>query len=128
VGWQPGRRSSCWLVWPSILQQYVLQTRFIFRSPEVSADRPITESVPARSHPSRSGLIKGNLESLSELRSIVVGPEMHEQQSRLLVEHVAMNGGNLDPVRAQAADERIDLLARAEASRTFQGALRAGLP
>jgi hypothetical protein len=41
----------------------------------------------------------GSSESFGELRSIVVGPEMHKEHSRLLVEQVAANGGNLYPAR-----------------------------
>ena len=45
-----------------------------------------------------------------ELLRIVVAPEMHEEQARLVVEHVVVDRGHLDAVRAQRLQHRIDLV------------------
>jgi hypothetical protein len=39
-------------------------------------------------------------------------PEVHEEKSRLLIQHVAMQRGHLDAVRAQRQNDRVDLVAR----------------
>src|SRR5689334_8022252 len=65
----------------------------------------------ARSVARHSGLIKRGADPLGELHGVVVRPEMHEVQARLLVQHVAVQGGDLDAVLAQGADDRIDLIA-----------------
>ena len=40
---------------------------------------------------------------------IVIRPEMHEEEARLFVQHMIMQGGHLDAVLAQRAQDRIDL-------------------
>src|SRR6516162_9554533 len=55
-------------------------------------------------------LVECRAQSLGQLHGIVVCPEMHEEQPRLLVEHMAVDRGYLDAVRAQRLDHRIDLV------------------
>ena len=50
-------------------------------------------------------------QACGELARVVIGPEMHEEDARLFVEHVAVQGGDLDAVGLQGLDHRIDLLA-----------------
>src|ERR1700752_2266669 len=42
---------------------------------------------------------------------IIIGPEMEEEQARLVVQHVAVYGGYVDVVRSQRSDHRIHLIA-----------------
>ena len=48
------------------------------------------------------GLVERRAQALRELHRVVVGPEMHEEQARLLVQHVAVQGGDLDAVARSA--------------------------
>src|SRR5688572_21603915 len=41
---------------------------------------------------------------------VIVGPEMHEEQARLVVEHVVVQRRHVDPVRVQRLDDWIDLV------------------
>src|SRR4051794_31228062 len=50
------------------------------------------------------------LQSGSELERIVLRPEMHEVEARLLTEHVVVHGCNLDTVLAQRLHYRRDFL------------------
>src|SRR3977135_3097242 len=54
-------------------------------------------------------LIQRRAQSSGELNRIVIGPEMKEDQPRLLVQHVAVDRGDLDAVRSQGANDRVDL-------------------
>ena len=36
--------------------------------------------------------------SFGQLDRVVIGPEMYEEESRLLVEHVAVQGRYVDPI------------------------------
>ncbi len=47
---------------------------------------------------------------MSQLHRVIIGPEMHEEQSRLLIQHVAVQSGHLDSVVSQCLQHRIDLL------------------
>src|SRR4029453_1722193 len=47
------------------------------------------------------GLVEGGAQALAGLPPIVIGPEVHEDQPRLLVEHVAVDRGHLDAVFPQ---------------------------
>jgi len=47
---------------------------------------------------------------MSELDGIVVRPEMHEEQPRLLIKHMTVQGRDLDSSCAQSFDHRIDLI------------------
>jgi hypothetical protein len=47
------------------------------------------------------------LQTYSQLDRIVVGPEMDKKETGLFVEHVAVNGGHLNAVVMQGADQRI---------------------
>src|SRR5207245_116098 len=40
---------------------------------------------------------------------VVVGPEVHEEQPRLLIQHVAMKSSYLDAVGTERLDDRVDL-------------------
>src|SRR5262245_21925939 len=46
--------------------------------------------------------------SICELDGVIVCPEVHEEQARLLIKHVTVQGCDLDPVCAQRFDYRID--------------------
>src|SRR5215216_389162 len=54
------------------------------------------------------GLIKSCAQALSELKRIVVRPEMHENQPGLLGQHVAMNCRHFDATLSERFDNRID--------------------
>src|SRR4029453_17735281 len=41
------------------------------------------------------GLVEGGPQARGELEGIVIGPEMHEEEARLLGEHVTVQGGVL---------------------------------
>src|SRR3974390_1177946 len=58
------------------------------------------------------GLVKRGAQLSSKLQCVVIGPEMHEEQPRLLVEHVAVKGRHLDAVRAQSLDDGFHFFAR----------------
>ena len=46
-------------------------------------------------------LVQGGAQSLSKFDGIVVGPEMHEEEARLLVQHMAVQRCDLDVVGPQ---------------------------
>src|SRR5690348_7644677 len=56
-------------------------------------------------------LVERRAQASRQLHGIVVGPEVAEEQSRLLIEHMAMDCRHLDAVAAQRLDYRIDLFA-----------------
>src|SRR5271166_3368709 len=75
--------------------------------------------------PARSRIVRANMTPLAlgdvdlserrfqafgELLRVVIRPEMHEEQPRLVVEHVVVECGNLDPVLAQCLGYRVHLL------------------
>src|SRR4051794_37135768 len=55
-------------------------------------------------------LVDGGAQSLGKLQCIVVGPEMQEEQPRLLVQHVAVDRGHVDAVRPQGLNNGIDFV------------------
>src|SRR6266481_2361459 len=52
-------------------------------------------------------LVQCGAQSLGKLQCIVVGPEMQEEESRLLVQHVAVDRSHVDAVRPQRLDHGI---------------------
>ena len=46
-------------------------------------------------------LVERGTQAARELDGVVIGPEVHEDQPRLLGQHMAMNGRDLDAVVAQ---------------------------
>src|SRR5262245_5959617 len=58
------------------------------------------------------GLVERRAQALRQLQGIIVGPEMAEEQTWLLVQHVAVQGGYLDPVTSQGLDDGVDLVGR----------------
>ena len=46
---------------------------------------------------------------MSEFLRIVIGPEMHEEQARRIVEHMVMQRRHLDTVFAQSLEDRVHL-------------------
>src|SRR6267154_1448914 len=54
-------------------------------------------------------LAQGRLQASGQLRGVVVCPEMHEEQPRLLGEHVAVQRRHLDPAVAQGPEHGVDL-------------------
>ena len=51
---------------------------------------------------------------MRQLLGIVVGPEMDEEQPRLLIKHVAVVSGHLDGPGAQGTDQWVHFVARDE--------------
>src|SRR5437764_12799913 len=51
------------------------------------------------------------MEAAGQLGRVVVRPEMHEEKSRRLLQHVAVDGRHLDTIGAQGAEHRIHLAA-----------------
>src|SRR6516162_8982495 len=58
------------------------------------------------------GLVERGTQPLGELERIVIGPEMQEEESRLLVQHVAVDRSDLDAIGPQRHDYRIHLLSQ----------------
>src|SRR5258708_17869706 len=54
------------------------------------------------------GLIKARTQSLGQFYGIVIRPKMHEEQARLFLKHMAVDGGDLNAVLSQRPDYRID--------------------
>ena len=52
-------------------------------------------------------LVECGAQSLGQLQGVVVGPEMQEEQPRLLVQHVTVDRRDVDAVRSQRLDHRI---------------------
>src|SRR5438046_8940783 len=57
-------------------------------------------------------LVERGAQSPGKFQRIVMGPEMKEEQSRLFVQHVAMDGGHVDSACPQRLDHGIHLIAR----------------
>src|SRR4029453_10098867 len=55
------------------------------------------------------GLVEGGPQARGELEGIVIGPEMHEEEARLLGGHGTGQGGDLDAGGVQGLDHGIDL-------------------
>jgi hypothetical protein len=53
-------------------------------------------------------LVERGAQSSGKLERIVIGLEVHEDQARLLVQHVAVDRRDLDAVRPQGLDHRVD--------------------
>src|SRR5215471_15907806 len=84
-------------------------------TPEAVSDRQMAirrrRYLIARSSALRARrLVDCGAQSLGELYGVVIGPEVHEEQPRLLVEHVAVDRRHLDAIRAQRVDHWIDLV------------------
>src|ERR671933_905694 len=71
--------------------------------------RPADSGVSAPFH---LHLVEGGAKPLGELLRIVVRPEMHEEEARLLAEHVVVQGRDLDAVLAKRAEHRVHLVGR----------------
>src|SRR5580704_17678802 len=78
--------------------------------PDWGREQRVSTLLPC-SAPRACGLVKRCAQPAGKLQRVVVAPEMHEEQPRLLVEHVAVKRRHLDAVRAQGLDHRIDFLA-----------------
>jgi len=50
------------------------------------------------------------VQPLSQLRSIVIGPEVHEEEVRLLHEHVIVDGLDLNSMSSKSPDDRVYLI------------------
>src|SRR3954466_5170329 len=53
------------------------------------------------------GLVECGAQSPRKLQGVVIGPEMHEEQPRLLVQHMAVQRGHLDAIGSQRLDHGI---------------------
>ena len=61
----------------------------------------LVEALPVRWEASPFGAcgpVERRANSLGQFYGVVIGPEMHEEQARLVGEHVAMDGSDLDAV------------------------------
>src|SRR5262249_37020266 len=54
-------------------------------------------------------LVERRAQTAGELERVVIRPEMHEEEPRLLPEHVAVHGGHFDSIRPQRLHYRIPL-------------------
>src|ERR1700732_1411611 len=52
--------------------------------------------------------IERGLQSGGEFDHVIVCPEVHEEQNRLVIEHVIVQGGDLDAIVVQNTQHRID--------------------
>ena len=55
-----------------------------------------------------TGLFQGGTKALCQPDSVIVSPEMHEEDVRLVVQHVVVHRRHFDPVFAQSPQHRID--------------------
>src|SRR5437762_13662739 len=55
-------------------------------------------------------LVESGAQTLRQLLRVVICPEMHEKEPRLLVEHMAMQCRHLDPVPKELLEHRIHFL------------------
>ena len=62
--------------------------------------------------PGEVDLVQRRPQAFRELLPIIIGPEVHEEKPRLFVEHVRVQGRDLNPIRLQLAQHRIDLFGR----------------
>jgi hypothetical protein len=60
----------------------------------------------------QSGFAECDAQPAGKLQGIVVGPEMKEEKSGLFVQHVTVDRSDVDPIRPQCFDHRIDLVTR----------------
>src|SRR5208283_3064462 len=70
---------------------------------------PAESPARTRSAPRNIDLRKRCLQAFGELPGIVIGPEMHEVEVWLIVEHVIVNRGDLDPLVTQRLQHRVHL-------------------
>jgi hypothetical protein len=54
--------------------------------------------------------IKRSVKSLRQLDGVIVGPEVHEVEMWLIVEHVIVHGLDFNPVRPQSTDYWVDFV------------------
>lgn len=57
------------------------------------------------------GAIERRPQSLGKLLCIIIGPEVHEEKVRRIIDHVTVQRGYLDTVIAHRLKHRIDFLA-----------------
>src|SRR4029078_1902923 len=57
-------------------------------------------------------LVQRSAQSASQLQGVIGRPEMHENETRLLGQHVAVNGRHFDAVGAQRSDNGVNYLSR----------------
>ena len=72
---------------------------------------PEGSPTPARSALRDIDLRKRRLQPLGKLLRVIIGPEVHEVEVRLIVEHVVVDRRNLDPVLTQRPQDRVYFLA-----------------
>src|SRR6266849_9976686 len=70
---------------------------------------PYAISTNTLSMPSCTHLVQGRLQPFGQGDGVVIGPEMHEEQPGLLIQHVVVERGHLDAVGPEGLDDRIDL-------------------
>src|SRR5438105_2307680 len=58
---------------------------------------------------SQADLVQRRSQSLGELLRVIVRPEVHKEEPRLLLQHVTVQRGDLDAVVAQCFQHWIDL-------------------
>src|SRR5215469_5827815 len=79
---------------------------------------------PGTRRASCTHLPKSRLEPLGQVRGVAIGPEMHENQPGLFVQHMIVNRRDLDAVGPKCLDDRIDL-GRAQNEVTIDGCVTA---
>src|SRR5215212_427315 len=57
-------------------------------------------------------LVECRSEPLRKFLSVVIGPEVHEEQPRLVAQHVVVKRCNLDPVCPKRPQDRVHLVRR----------------
>src|ERR1700737_185546 len=72
---------------------------------------PLESEVSLGSALRASSLVERGAQSACKLQRVIIGPEVHEEKPRLLVEHVAMKRRHLDAVRTQSLDDRVHFFA-----------------
>src|ERR1043166_3294704 len=56
----------------------------------------------------RVGLVEGRAEAVRQFRSIIVSPEMHEEESGFFIQHVTMQGSHQNAILPKYLDHGID--------------------
>src|SRR5713101_7945544 len=75
----------------------------------VSLLPPYDISTTTLSTPSFAYLVQGRLQPFGQGDGVAVGPEMHEEQPGLLIQHVVVGRGHLDAVGPEGLDDGSDL-------------------
>src|SRR5689334_20907499 len=103
MGAQPDTSTSAPDVWHGIQQ--------------ILAQIPVAAHLATYLAPGQVDLVE-RMAQPGEFLRVIMGPEMHEEQPRLVVEHVVVQRRDLDAVLAQGPQHRVHLLVTSLAVRT----------